>query len=271
MHLAKKEYGTGLHIWDLPISWATPNRLLTWSSEWCYVLASSSIKISILLFYKRLSQPFPVAFRVATWIGILYNIGYALGFGLTLGLICRPVDAYWNQFSPQWQKAGNTFHCGKEEISLPISGVLSVIGDFYSTVLPLALVWHLKLPRGKKLALYTLFALGFLVVVAGVIRTILLNVVINRTWDPLWELDTMWIWTIVELNLAIVAASAPALKSFFQHCLIRPTASLYKRTRTPSGTTSGERDVYRMESGDLCECGEKEDKAVKIEDIGRAV
>lgn len=109
------------------------------------------------------------------------------------------------------------------------------------------------------------------VVVAGVIRTILLNVVINRTWDPLWELDTMWIWTIVELNLALVAASAPALKSFFQHCLMRPTASLYQRARTPSGTNSGERDVYRMESGELCNCGEKEGKAVKIEDVGRAV
>lgn len=106
---------------------------------------------------------------------------------------------------------------------------------------------------------------------AGIIRTILLNVVINRTWDHMWELDTMWIWTIVELNLAIVAASAPALKSFFQHCLIRPTASLYKRARTPSGTNSGERDVYRIGSGELCRCDEKEDKAVKIEDNGRAV
>lgn len=103
-----------------------------------------------------------MAFRVATWIGILYNICYALGFGLALGLICRPIDAYWNQFSPQWLKAGNTFHCGKEEISLPLSGALSVVGDLYGTVLPLLLVWHLKLPQVKKLALYALFALGFL-------------------------------------------------------------------------------------------------------------
>ena len=43
-----------------------------------------------------------------------------------------------------------------------MSGAFSVIGDFYSTVLPLVLVWHLKLPREKKLALYALFALGFL-------------------------------------------------------------------------------------------------------------
>lgn len=42
-----------------------------------------------------------------------------------------------------------------------MSGALSVVGDFYSTVLPLLLVWHLKLAFKKKLALYALFALGF--------------------------------------------------------------------------------------------------------------
>lgn len=135
---------------------------MTWASEWCYVLASSSIKISILLFYKRLSAPFPSAFRVATWIGVLYNAGYAMGFCLGLVLVCRPIDAYWNQFSPQWLEVGHQFHCAREEISLPISGALSVVGDLYSTMLPLVLVWHLKLCLRKKMALCVLFALGFL-------------------------------------------------------------------------------------------------------------
>lgn len=59
-------------------------------------------------------------------------------------------------------KAGHKFRCTREEISLPMSGALSVVGDFYSTVLPLMLVWHLKLALRKKLALFTLFGLGFL-------------------------------------------------------------------------------------------------------------
>ena len=137
---------------------------MTWISEWCYILAISSIKISILLFYKRLSHPFPSAFRIATWIGIFYNIGYAVAFCLTLALLCRPTDAYWNQFSPQWLAAGYQFHCAREEKSLLASAALSVVGDFYSTALPLLLVWHLNLAFRKKLALYALFALGFMCV-----------------------------------------------------------------------------------------------------------
>lgn len=102
-------------------------------------------------------------------------------------------------------------------------------------------------------------------------RTILLNMVINGTWDVLWELDRMWIWTTVELNLAIVAASAPALKSFFSHCLIQPATSLYKRARTPGGTISGDRDAHRLEDGTLVSDRGREAKGPKIEEIGRAI
>jgi hypothetical protein len=98
-----------------------------------------------------------------------------------------------------------------------------------------------------------------------------LHIVISRTWDVMWELDTAWIWTIIELNLAIVAASAPALKSFFQHCLLKPTASLYKRARTPGLSVSADRDDHRQENGMLDYRGEKEDDAPRVEEIGRAL
>lgn len=81
----------------------------------------------------------------------------------------------------------------------------------------------------------------------------------------------MWVWTMVELNLAIIAASAPALRSFFHHCLIQPTASLYKRARTPGGTISGDRDEHQMENGTFGYNRGKEGKAVSVEDIGRAI
>jgi hypothetical protein len=126
------------------------------------ILSSSSIKITILLFYKRLSAPFTSAFRIATGIGILFHVGYAVSQCMVMFLICRPYDSYWNQFSLVWLTQGHKWHCAREDISLPISGVLSVIGDLYSTVLPLLLVSHLQMNFRKKLALFALFALGFL-------------------------------------------------------------------------------------------------------------
>ena len=135
---------------------------VTWLSEWCFILASTCVKISVLLFYKRLSAPFTKAFLIATWVGIIYNILYTLAFGLVLILMCTPVEAYWNQFDVSWIQEGHKFKCGNENISLPISGAFSVIGDFYTTLLPLMLVYNISLPPRQKKALYALFGVGFL-------------------------------------------------------------------------------------------------------------
>jgi hypothetical protein len=119
---------------------------------------------------------------IATWIGIVYNILYWAAFCLTLLLLCRPLNAYWDKFDPLWV-AEHKFTCGSEQTSLPAAGALSVIGDFYSALLPMILISGLDLPRKQKISLYCLFAIAFLVVGAGIARTILVNNVINRDYD----------------------------------------------------------------------------------------
>jgi hypothetical protein len=40
-----------------------------------------------------------------------------------------------------------------------------------------------------------------------------------RTYDVSWASEPVWMWTVVELNGAIICASAPALKVFFKQYL----------------------------------------------------
>jgi hypothetical protein len=224
--IGDKVYDINRHVWDIPISKASGSRLNEWCSQWCYVTASCCVKISILLFYRRLSVTFSKAFLIGTWVGIVFNLLYLVGFLLQLVIQCRPISAYWLAFDPAWLAAGHTYSCpGNEHISLPLSGIFSVIGDFYSTMLPLLLVYFLDLPTRQKRALYALFGLGFLVVAAGIIRTILLNHLINQTYDFSWTLWETWIWSIIELHVAIFAASAPALKPFLRKCFKEPLSS----------------------------------------------
>jgi hypothetical protein len=190
----------------------------------CYIFATSSVKISILLFYRRLSSNFNRLFFVATWIGIAYNIAYLVTFLFVIGLSCQPIKAYWLQLDPVWHLTHH-FTCTDEHISLPTSASLSVVGDFYATMLPCILILKLDLPRRQKLALYSLFLLGFLVVAAGIVRTYFINYLINETYDNTWYLWKFWIWTLVELYISIIAASAPALKPFFRRFLVDPLTS----------------------------------------------
>ncbi|KIW17983.1 hypothetical protein PV08_02269 [Exophiala spinifera] len=228
--IGNKLYFSGRHIWDVPPSTFTPLRLNVWITEWLVVLAGTAIKISVLLFYRRLSVKFPRGFLIATWVGIVYMILYVLAFTLTLLLICRPTDSYWNSFTPNWA-ATHKFHCADQSVSIPSAVGLSVLGDFYTTILPLLLIYRLKLPLKQKLALYSLFALGFLACIFGVIRLVLLNKLLNDTFDFTWLLWEMWIWSVVELYVAIFAASAPALKPFLQRFLSISTNGIARISR----------------------------------------
>ena len=184
--IGNKVWLSGHHIWDIPPSKYAGHRLNIWTAEWCYVSSLSATKISVLLFYRRLSVSFSRSFMIATWVGIVYNVLYLAGFCLTLLLLCRPVNAYWDAFDAEWA-ASHSYSCGSEQISLPLAGALSVIGDFYSALLPMLVIMNLDLPRRQKLSLYGLFSLAFLVVGAGIARTVLLNVVINRDYDFTWS------------------------------------------------------------------------------------
>ncbi|KIW47200.1 uncharacterized protein PV06_02794 [Exophiala oligosperma] len=228
--VSNKVYHTGRHVWDIEVDTFVGSRLNIWISLWCYIVAISLIKVSVLLFYRRLSVKFSKAFLIATWIGIVYNILYFLAFGLALLLLCHPLHAYWKSFNPVWA-ATHKYHCVSEGSTLPASSALSVLGDLYSTLLPMVLVYNLDLPSRQKIALYVLFAFGFMAVAAGTIRTVLLYNLLNVDYDFTWELYVTWIWGVIELYLALFAASAPGLKPFFRRFFMDSINSIARNSR----------------------------------------
>lgn len=145
-------YGDGMHIWDVRPSTFTPHRLNVWWSELSYVMASCCIRISVQLFYRRLSVNFTRAFLWATWVGIAYNVLYMVGCLLFLLLVCHPVDAYWNRYSATWAST-HSYQCAAENVSLPLFAAISVLGDLYATCVPLALIASIPRTFREKIAL----------------------------------------------------------------------------------------------------------------------
>jgi hypothetical protein len=248
-------YYNGYHVWvcveslshevmliarkDIPLSSAVPHRINVWTAQICYTLAISFVKISILLFYKRLSVSFTRKFLIAVWIGIVYNIIYCIGFIMVLLLLCRPISAYWLTFDRDYYLDGD-WTCGREEVAEPLSAIFSVVGDAYSTIIPLVLVSKLTLPIRQKAALYGLFSLGFLVVIMGAVRSYYMYRVVNVDYDFTWTLWKIWVWGEWELWLAVYAASAPALKPLFK--------KYFDKLSTASGTGSRHKPVYLIRS-----------------------
>ena len=225
-------YYSGHHIWDIPLDTAVGHRLNVWLCQMFFTIALSCVKVSVLLFYRRLSVSFSRTFMIATWVGIAYNVAYLFGFILTLLLLCRPLAAYWLSFDLAWPRTHN-YSCGSEQIAQPLSALFSVIGDFYSAMLPMILVSRLSMPKKQKRALQLLFSLAFLVVIVGVIRAVYLYRIMNVGYDFTWTLWTIWVLGAIELWFAVFAASAPALKPFFKRYIVDklPTANSSQGTR----------------------------------------
>lgn len=159
----------------------------------------------------------------------------------TIGLECQPTAAYWLSFDLKWLAEGHTYSCAHiEGIILPVYSALSVVGDFYSTTLPLCLVYSLQMSHRQKRSLYCLFALGYLVVIAGIARTVFVNYVVNETYDQTWRYYDAILWVTVEFYLALICASAPALKPFVKKFLVEPvTQGSSSQNRRRSGHSFG--------------------------------
>jgi hypothetical protein len=98
-----------------------------------------------------------------------------------------------------------------------ISAIINTATDFLVVLLPLPTVFAMPdLDRRQKWSLCAIFSLSGLVCVAGVVRTVTLNIILHRTYDTTWEGWWAWIWTAAETYIGIICASIPALKPLFK-------------------------------------------------------
>jgi len=237
---AATKYGWNLHIWDIPVSNLVPSRETAWAAQFCFLIGTSCTKISILLFYRRLtSGTLQKTFLYVIYAIIAFIIAYAISFGLVLLVGCHPLDAYWYSVLPTYTEE---HYCYDEGTAVPAAAITSVITDFVVVSLPCYVVWGMRMPIRQKLSLFGIFGVGLMygpslfrticsinglihllystsVCVAGIVRTVYIWRTLNETYDETWVGYTLWLWTAVETDLAIICACAPALKPFFKRYL----------------------------------------------------
>lgn len=157
-------YGFDRHIWNSPLPKLVKARQILLSIESLYLISTSTTKISILLFYRRLARgTVSTPFMYAVWAAIASVVIYFFYFFTALIFTCNPVEAYWMQIDPVWlSQHQDKFACHGEASNLIASAVISVIHDFVACGLPAILLWKLKISKNQKVALGGLFSVGLL-------------------------------------------------------------------------------------------------------------
>lgn len=185
-----------------------------------YVLTSSLIKTSVLLFYRRLdARSISRTFRLATHCSILFILLYLTAFIIVLCTGCRPLEAFWNQFDVKLQLEGYAYSCWySEEADIMAATIISAVQDAITAGLPTLLYWGLRIPRRQKIALTAVFAASYIVVAICMVRVhFVWEIFHNPLYDGTWTTWPALLLLVIEVNLGAILASIPALKVFARH------------------------------------------------------
>ncbi|KAM0193822.1 hypothetical protein ACHAPI_007478 [Fusarium lateritium] len=164
-----------------------------------YVTSLWAIKIALVLFYKRLAAP-------GTKLQLIYNITLGLLVAFWTAIFfhiifqCFPHDKRWSQ-DPAYQ-------CDPKqaEINYWLTILLNIGTDVFTICLPIYMVLQLQMKLKQKIGVAAIFALGFLVVVASIIRAYYSK-----------RNETMLTCTVsmIETAVAIIATCLPPLRTLF--------------------------------------------------------
>jgi len=134
-------YGWGIHAWDQRPEWYSPSELISWIIQLMYILNMFLTKVALLVSYLRFSQP--------------VISGWFLGASFATIFECHPVQNYW---------LSRTYdNCPVNDTARLFASVLiSIVTDFVVCLMPLRIIWNIKLPTREKVVLYFLLSLGLM-------------------------------------------------------------------------------------------------------------
>lgn len=129
----------------------------------------------------------------------------------------RPPSHYWLiTFAPQPE-------CINETVHVTVAGVINTVTDFIVVVFPIPKMLQLQMSRRQRIIIIVLFGAGFLVCVAGAVRSYYTYVELVSP-DITWNTYYVWISGTVELYVGIVSIlSQSSLYSIFTSKDIKST------------------------------------------------
>lgn len=195
--VAYETYGYNKHIWDLPLSQLKPALQLGWWSKIVYSLAAMFTRLSLLIFYYRLTKDSSQKwFRWSIHASVVVSI--TAGLCLTLFTIfqCKPISAFWTfpAIPGQCLDDGKvTLYCG----------IANTFADSLVVILPIPLIAQLDLPFRRRVGAIILVSLGFAVCVAGAVRAYFTWLSLIATYDETWNCFGLYISAAVEIDLGV--------------------------------------------------------------------
>ncbi|KAF2996147.1 hypothetical protein E8E14_000009 [Neopestalotiopsis sp. 37M] len=183
--------------------------------ETLYLWALTSLKLSVLLFYRRCFGVSTLMMR-STMVMIGVILVWAITFTFIFIFLCDPIEQQWS--------TARLGHC-MDQITIMISlCATNIATDLAIMGMPMYTIWHLRMRKTEKLAMASCFALGFACCIIGVVRIVELvrvDLVSNITGTMG---DTILLLGL-ELIFGIMCTNIPMMRPFYARYRSRKSSS----------------------------------------------
>ncbi|KAG9248743.1 hypothetical protein BJ878DRAFT_531726 [Calycina marina] len=206
------QHGLGLHLNEAIAkgggSLSTYGQII-WFSSIFYNACLCLIKLSVLCLYLRLGDKRLRLLSIIT-IAIIGMQGTANV--ATCIFQCSPIAGAWNTTLDS--------KCVNIDAFYLSNAALNILTDLITYSLPIHLIINLHTQKSQKIALLTIFGLGFFACVSSIVRiTFIPNLL--KDADATWAITPAMYWSVVETNVAMLAASIPSFKPIAKRYLPR--------------------------------------------------
>ncbi|KKA28161.1 hypothetical protein TD95_004284 [Thielaviopsis punctulata] len=236
-------YGKANHI-GFPMTTLTYENMvelmkITLAIEITYYITVSLIKISILLMYLRFGTTYALLlmytannapavekwFRRLTLGTLIFHTIFFFVCVIVTTNQCMPLNKWWDLTRVGNENCIDTtaffycefpsacLGCSTKLTSLATSGI-NILTDFWILGLPICTLRKINRPSKEKFALLAVFGVGCFGCITSIIRLKSIKTY-TKAKDPFRSSLAVNVWSMIEINVAMLCASIPALKPLF--------------------------------------------------------
>lgn len=229
-------HGGGTHQWNVQLFDLLELNYWANLSEILYGPCIVFVKVSILLQYLRLFVTTPKStllyvIHLILWITVTFYVADTIAELCA----CVPRKKLWEPWVSGTCINGNA--------ALIATASANVFTDLAIFALPMKVIYHLKIPRKKKIGIAIIFAFGALACITSITRLVL-SVQLLSTPDISYHMIAAGLFTYAEIALGLVASCLPVFPRLFKVTSSRTGANTFTRSRLyPFSQTSSNKNT----------------------------
>ncbi|KAG0129570.1 hypothetical protein HOY82DRAFT_505565 [Tuber indicum] len=228
--------GLAEHLYDL-----TARQILNWFKVQYLIVVVAPItflliRFSILLFLHRLAGNGEPGTQIAIKILHVLNFLWYPASVLPPVLMCAPREMrMWDLMAIIRAQCLQPKVADTMQINSTTMVVLSATFDIACLLVPVRLVWKLRMSARKKAVISSLFGVGILACVCGILRAYFMARLLEKngtSFDSTWNMVNPLICAQMEACLGIITACGPSLKMLYKQIHGTLESSIGKRSTT---------------------------------------